>query len=177
MKAIIDKLIEPHMALPAIGSAIMPLLARLVFAGVLLIYFWNSAGTKLEGIFTLDFGAYAQIFPKKFEEVGYDLSQMSMLDTLIVYAGTYTEYLFPALILVGLFTRLAALGMIGFIGVQSLTDIYGHGIDAATIGTWFDRASNSLIVDQRAFWVFVLIYLFFRGAGAISLDRLVLGRN
>jgi putative oxidoreductase len=38
--------------------------------------------------------------------------------------------------------------MIGFIIVQSLTDIFGHGADAATIGGWFDRASDALILDH-----------------------------
>ena len=62
--------------------------------------------------------------------------------------------------------------MIGFVVVQSLTDIVGHGADAATIGAWFDRASGALILDQRAFWVLVLLVRVFKGAGPLSLDRL-----
>ena len=62
--------------------------------------------------------------------------------------------------------------MIGFVVVQSLTDIVGHGVDAATIGAWFDRASGALILDQRAFWVLVLLVRVFKGAGPLSLDRL-----
>ena len=61
--------------------------------------------------------------------------------------------------------------MIGFIIVQSLTDIFGHGVDAATIGGWFDRASDALILDQRLFWVFVLLFLLVQGAGRYSLDN------
>ncbi len=41
-----------------------------------------------------------------------------------------------------LLTRLAALGMIGFVLVQSLTDSLGHKADA---GAWFDRASDAVI--------------------------------
>ena len=62
--------------------------------------------------------------------------------------------------------------MIGFVLVQSLTDIFGHGAEA---GGWFDRASDSLIADQRALWLVVLAVPFFRGAGPISLDH-VIGR-
>lgn len=160
-----------------LAPSVLPTLARLVFAGTLLVYFWSSARTKLSGPFTLDFGAFAQIFPKKFEAAGYDPGAMGVVDRLVVFAGTYAEYVLPALIVVGLLTRLAALGMIGFVVVQSLTDIYGHGADATTIGTWFDKASDALIVDQRAFWVFVLLYLVLRGPGPVSADRFVLGRQ
>ena len=177
MNGVLKRLFLPVDGLDIAGTAIMPTLARLVFAGTLLMYFWNAAGTKLTGLFTLDFGSYAQIFPKKFEAVGYDPSAMSAFDSLVVYAGTYAEYILPALIVLGLFTRLAALGMIGFIIVQSLTDIYGHMIDEKTLGAWFDRFSDSLIIDQRSFWVFLLLYLVFAGAGPLSLDRLIAGRD
>lgn len=158
-----------------LAPTVLPTLARLVFAGVLLRYFWVSAGTKLSTWTTLDFGSYAQIFPKKFEAAGYDPSAMGAYEKLVVYAGTYAEYILPLLIVIGLLTRLAALGMIGFVVVQSLTDIVGHNADAATIGTWFDKASDALIVDQRAFWVFLLLYLAMRGAGPLSVDRFLFG--
>ena len=74
---------------------------------------------------------------------------------------------------VGLFTRLAAFGMIGFIVVQTLTDIYGHGVDAATTGALFDAASDGLIFDQRLLWVTVLFVIFTRGPGTLSLDKLL----
>ncbi|MGB0659669.1 MAG: DoxX family membrane protein [Mangrovicoccus sp.] len=160
---------------------LMPSLARLTFAGVLLFYFWGSAKTKLGdgifGIFAPSTGAYAQIFPQKAEAVLYDPSQFSVLEKLLILAGTWAEFILPLLILIGLFTRLAALGMIGFVVVQSLTDIHGHHADAATIGSWFDRASDSLIMDQRAFWVFLLILLVVKGAGPLSVDRVLLHRT
>jgi putative oxidoreductase len=154
---------------------LLPTLARLIFAGLFLIYFWKSAATKFGGLFTPTPGAYAQIFPKAMEAAGYDVSQLSALHTLVVLAGTYAEFLLPALILVGLFTRLAALGMIGFILVQSWVDITGHGLGEKDIGAWFDRDPSALILDQRVLWIFLLILMVVRGAGPISLDRIVYG--
>jgi len=91
----------------------------------------------------------------------------------VAAARTIAEFVLPILGVLGLFTRLAALGMIGFIAVQSLTDLYGHGgiEHAATLGAWFDRLPDGLILDQRAFWVFLLFYLVIRGGGALSADR------
>lgn len=155
----------------------LSLLARLIFAATLAFYFWASGLTKLGdgllGIFVPSVGAYAQIFPRAMEAVGYDTSQLSLWHTLVVLGGTWAEFLLPALIIVGLLTRLAALGMIGFIVVQSLTDIFAHGVadDPKTLGAWFDRFPDSLILDQRAFWVFVLVVLIIKGAGPLSLDR------
>jgi len=150
---------------------LLPTLARVVFAAVLLAYFWSSALTKLDGPFTPSIGGYAQIFPKVFAAVGYDASQMGLWHWLVVMLGTYAEYVLPAFIVLGLFTRLAALGMVGFVVVQSLTDIYGH---AAAAGAWFDRGSDALILDQRSFWVLLLIVLIVQGAGPLSADRFLL---
>ena len=161
----------------AAGTWLMPLLARFTFAATLLVYFWSSAMTKLGdgvlGLFRPSVGAYAQIFPQQLEAAGYDAGQLSILHWLVVVAGTWAEFLLPTLVVLGLATRLAALGMIGFITMQSLTDIYGHGIEAATIGAWFDRLPDGVILDQRLFWGFTLAYLVVRGAGALSLDALL----
>ncbi|MEM9968838.1 MAG: DoxX family protein [Pseudomonadota bacterium] len=153
---------------------LLPTLARLTFAGVLLMYFINSGLTKLGdgigGIWTPSVGAYAQIFPRAFEAVGYDSDALSAYHTFVVLMGTWAEFILPALIIVGLFTRLAALGMIGFVVVQSLTDIYGHG-QTSELGAWFDRFANAAILDQRGLWIFLLLLLVFKGAGPLSLDR------
>ncbi len=155
--------------------------ARLVFASTLLIYFWNSGLTKLgEGFFGFlspSDGAYIQILPKAFEEAGYDSSGFGLIPNLIVLFGTWAEFILPLLIVIGLFTRLAALGFIGFIAVMSYVDIYGHGADATTIGAFFDKDSSALIADQRLFWVFLMLVLVIKGAGKLSLDRLLLNRN
>jgi len=156
---------------------LLPLLARLTFAAVLLFYFWGSARTKLGdgplGLLVPADGAYFQIFPRVGETVGFDASQLGLFYTLVVVAGMWAELLLPLLIVLGLMTRLAALGMAGFIVVQSLTDVFGHGIGGDDLGHWFDAASGSLILDQRAMWLLLLAILVIRGGGALSVDRLL----
>ncbi|KPP84978.1 MAG: putative oxidoreductase [Rhodobacteraceae bacterium HLUCCA08] len=165
--------------LDRVADAVLTSAARLIFAAVLTGYFWASALTKLDGIFTPSLGAYAQIFPRAMEAAGYDAAQLGLFHWAVVMAGTYAEFILPALLLAGLLTRLAALGMIGFITVQSLTDLIGHGGIAhpETLGAWFDRLPDGLILDQRAFWVFVLLVLVLKGGGPLSVDRLLFGRS
>jgi putative oxidoreductase len=153
---------------------LLPTVARLVFAAVLFSYFWTSAGTKLDGLFTPSLGAYAQVFPRAFEAAGYDVGQMSAWQTLVVLVGAWAEFLLPLLIVLGLCTRLAALGMVGFVLVQSLTDIRGHGAGPETIGAWFDPAADALILDQRVFWTLLFLVLIVKGAGPFSADRFLL---
>ncbi|QUJ77109.1 DoxX family protein [Sulfitobacter albidus] len=156
---------------------LLPTLARFLFAALLLMYFWVSGLTKLGegflGLFSPSTGAYVQIFPKAMEAVSYDTSQFALWQKAVVVAGTWAEFILPALIVVGLLTRLAALGMIGFVVVQSLTDLYGHGgfDDPTVLGAWFDRFPDAVILDQRALWVFLLLVLVIKGAGPLSFDR------
>lgn len=164
-------------ALDRLEPWLLPALARFTFAATLLLYYWSSALTKLgdgpaAGLLTPSVGAYAQIFPRQLEAAGYDASQLSPLHDLVVLAGTWAEFLLPALILVGLLTRLAALGMAGFVLLQSLTDVIGHGLGAAG-GMWFDRMPDGVILDQRLLWLFLLAYLTLRGGGPLSLDALL----
>lgn len=160
--------------LEAAGAWLLPTLARLLFAGILFVYYWGSARTKLgEGPFSPDAGAYIQIFPKAVEAVGYDVSRLSGFHTAVVLAGTWAEFLLPLLVVLGLFTRLAALGMIGFVAVQSWVDVFGHGLGADDFGAWFDGNASALILDQRALWIFLLLVLAVRGAGPFSIDRLL----
>ncbi len=154
-------------------DGLLPTLARLTFGGVLTGYFWASALTKFDSFpFGLSTGAFAQIYPKQIEALGYDASLIGLFPWLVVLAGSYAEFILPALILLGAVTRPAALGMIGFIIVQSLTDIWGHLAGPETIGTWFDRIADAQIMDQRALWVMLLAILVVKGAGPLSIDRL-----
>lgn len=178
INAITAKTTDFHASLATAAPATLGSLARLIFGGVLLMYFWASAGTKLGdgaffGLFSPSSGAFIQMFPRAMEAVTYDASQLSAFHHLVAMAGTWAEFALPLLIVIGLATRLAALGMIGFIIVQSLTDIFAHKADAGTVGAWFDKASDALIVDQRAFWMFALISLVMFGAGPFSIDRLL----
>ncbi len=160
-------------ALGAAAPGLLPLLARLVFAAVLAGYFWSSALTKFDGPFTPSVGAYAQIFPRAFEAVGADTDQLGLFHWAVALAGAWAELALPALLILGLLTRLTALGMIGFVILQSLTDIFGHGADATTIGAWFDRASDAPILDQRALWILLLSAPLLLGPGWLSLDRVL----
>lgn len=155
---------------------VMTTLARFVFAAVLFMYFINSGLTKIPdgfgSLFSASFNGFAQIYPRVALEVSYDITQASGFQKLVILAGTWAEFILPTLIVIGLFTRAAAFGMIGFVVLQSLTDMVGHG---AAAGAWFDNLSDAAILDQRAFWVFVLLYLVFRGAGPLSMDRVLFG--
>ena len=159
---------------------LLGLAARLMFSSVLFFYFINSAMTKVgsgfPGFLVVEGNTYAQMFPKLFESVGYDASKIAFVPYgIMAYAGTYGEFLLPVAILIGLFTRAAALGMIGFLAVMTYVDIFGHDADAKTIGVFFDRIQDSAISDQRLLWLFPLVYLVLRGPGVISLDAILGG--
>lgn len=165
----------------AAGPWLLPLLARLVFSSVLMMFFINSGLTKVGSGFP-DFlipgaGAYAQILPSITEAVSYDTDQIAFFPwKLIVFGGTYAEFLLPVMLLLGVFTRLTSVGFIGFIIVMSFVDIQFHGLEPEAIGAMFDRIHNSVIFDQRLLWVFPLIYLAIKGGGPISVDALILRR-
>lgn len=160
-----------------LAPGLLPLIARATFAAVLLVYFWASAVTKLgpglSGLVLPSQGAYIQIFPRAVEAAGYDISQLGLYHWAVVLAGTWAEFVLPLLIVIGLATRLASLGMIGFVIVQSVTDILGHGVSGASLGLWFDRASDSLLMDQRTLWIVVLLVPMTMGGGWLSLDAVL----
>jgi putative oxidoreductase len=108
--------------------------------------------------------------------VGYDPSALGPLAKATVLFGTWAEFILPALVVLGLFTRIAALGMIGFVIVLTWVDIMGHGAGPETIGAWFNNTSGDAILDQRAFWIFLLIVLVLRGAGPAVARRADLAR-
>ncbi|WP_282158090.1 DoxX family membrane protein [Shimia thalassica] len=148
---------------------VVPTLARLVFVAVLLMYYWNSATLKIDGsIFTPSAGAFGQIFPKAAEAALYDVSQMNILQRLVIFLGTVAEFVLPLLLLIGLLTRLSALAMIGFVMVQTLVDVTGHGVK---LGVLFDNTQT--LIDERTLWVFLFAIIALKGAGPLSLDRLL----
>ncbi|MEM6305177.1 MAG: DoxX family protein [Pseudomonadota bacterium] len=159
---------------------LVPTLARFLFAAVLAIYFLNAGLTKIgegiSGLWTPSLGAYAQIFPKAMEAAGYDVTALSLYHTFVVLLGTWAEFILPVCVVLGILTRLTALGMIGFIAVQSVTDVIGHG-QTGEIGAWFDRFPDAIILDQRMLWAFLLIVLVIKGAGPLSFDRAVQPRT
>ncbi|MBG18476.1 MAG: hypothetical protein CML31_00670 [Rhizobiales bacterium] len=158
------------------------LFARFIFAAVLWAYFLNSAFTKVgegvAGFFMIAPGAYYQIALPAVEAVGGDIDQVAFLPWgLIVTLGTYAEFILPLLVVIGLFTRVAALGMIVFIAVQTLVDITVHMVGPETVGALFDRFPDALVLDQRLLWMMPLVYLTLKGAGLVSVDGLLASRR
>jgi putative oxidoreductase len=159
-------------------SWLLGLIARFAFAAVLWGYFLNSAKTKvgdgLLGFFSISSGAYYQIALPAVEAAGGDVDAVSFFPWgLIVFMGTYAEFILPLLIVIGLFSRLAALGMIGFIAVQTFVDITVHQIGAESIGALFDRFPDSVIADQRLLWILPLAVIVLKGPGLLSVDTLL----
>ncbi|WP_282047061.1 DoxX family protein [Roseibium album] len=159
---------------------LLGLASRFIFAAVLLQFFLNSAMTKIGGdkasivnLFVPIDSAYIQILPKLFEAAGYDSSGIAFFPYgLIVVLGIWAEFILPVLVVVGLFTRFASLGMIVFIIVMTYVDITGHGVDAKTIGALFDGKPYAIIADDRLLWIFLLLVPTLKGPGVISLDWL-----
>lgn len=160
--------------LDRIANEALPLCARLIFAATLTVFFWRAVLTKfgdgLTGLVIPSAGAYGQILPQRFASVGYDTDALNSLDWLIVMLGTYGELFLPIMIVIGLATRFAAIGMIGFLLVMSMVDIWGHNVMP---GQLFDGDPGGIIADQRLYWLLLLLILVFRGAGAISVDHLL----
>ncbi len=149
------------------------LFTRLAFLLTLYIYYLNSAKTKigdgLLGFLSITDGAYIQIAGPAFEAAGYEQSALSLPTHIVVFFGTYGEFILPVLIVLGLFARIGAIGMIGFIVVQTYVDVSVHQV---ALGTLFNGQPGE-IVDQRLFWMIPLIYVALKGPGAVSLDNIL----
>lgn len=183
---LIGKLVHLHNAVfgaieRALAGWFTGLVARFAFASVLFVYYYHSGTQKLgDGLFGFlnpTLGAYASILPQQFEAAGYDPAAVAFFPWyLIVVAGTLGEIILPILVVIGLFSRIAALGMICVVFVQSYVDIVGHGLDEPSIGAMFDRLPDAIIYDQRLMWVTILVLIVVNGPGKLSLDHL-LGRR
>ncbi len=157
---------------------LLPSLARFVFLAVVFMFFWKSAMTKLGdgffGFLSLSNGAYFQIVPKAVEAAGFQPANVSFTADLIVFFGTWAEIILPILVVVGLFTRLASLGMIAFVVVMTYVDLTAHSLKPEVIGTLFDGDVKGLW-DRRLLWIVVLLIPLLKGPGPLSVD-FVLGR-
>ena len=152
--------------------------ARFAFFSVLGLYYlnagWLKLGDGITGFLSPSVGAFGAILPPMLDAAGYDPLGIPFFPChLIVIAGTWAEILLPVMILLGLFTRIAALGMIIFIAVQSYVDINYLGLEPKFIGAMFDRFQDAIIFDQRLMWIVVLLVLVLKGAGKLSLDYLM----
>ena len=118
------------------------LLARLGIAAV----FFQSGRTKVEGWLTLTEGTY-ELFRTE-----YALPLIP--PNVAAHAATYSEHLFPILLVFGLFTRPAALALLG---MTAVIEIFVYP-DA-----WPTHLS----------WTALLLPLLVRGGGQWSLDGLL----
>lgn len=108
--------------------------------------FFQSGRTKVEGLLTITPGAY-QLFEEE-----YKLPLLS--PDVAAHLATYAEHLFPILLALGLFTRLSAaalLVMTLIIGIFVYPD------------AWATHLS----------WAGLLLPVFARGGGALSIDHLI----
>jgi putative oxidoreductase len=120
--------------------SLIALAARLALAGI----FWMSGRTKVEGAFTITDSTYL-LFREEYKVplVPPDLAaQMAAV----------SEHLFPVLLVLGLFTRLSALALLGMTLVIQVF-VYPDA--------WPTHLS----------WAALLLYLAGRGAGKLALDQ------
>ncbi|HEY9208616.1 DoxX family protein [Acidovorax soli] len=120
--------------------SLLALVNRVAVAGI----FWLSARTKVDGWFTVSDGAYA-LFRDEYK--------LPLLPPeLAAQMATVAEHLFAVLLVLGLFTRLSALALLGMTLVIQVF-VYPDA--------WPTHLS----------WAGLMLYLVGRGAGALSLDR------
>lgn len=81
--------------------------------------FWKSAMTKWDGWFTLSFGALASFGDFRLHILGAEYPYPA--PELMAYASGVAEFTFPILLFFGLFTRYAALGLLGMTAIIQLT--------------------------------------------------------
>jgi putative oxidoreductase len=122
--------------------SVLLLTARLGVAGV----FFTSGRTKVEGLLT--------ITPATYELFRTDYKLPLVPPEIAAHAATYSETLFPILLVLGLFTRVGALALLG---MTSVIEIFVYP-DA-----WPTHLS----------WAGLLLPLIALGGGAFSLDRLL----
>jgi putative oxidoreductase len=123
-----------------ICDSLLSLVARISIAAIFLM----SGRTKVEGLLTITPSTY-ELFRTE-----YNLPLLS--PELAAHLATYAEHLFPILLILGLFSRLSALALLG---MTLVIEIFVYP-DA-----WATHLS----------WAGLLLIILARGAGALSLDR------
>ncbi|WP_431265188.1 DoxX family protein [Roseateles chitinivorans] len=125
-----------------ISHDLIALACRFSIAGV----FWLSGRTKVEGWFTLTDTTFL-LFRQ-------DYALPLIPPEWAAYLATGAEHLLPVLLVLGLFTRVAALGVLGMTAVIQ-TFVYPSG--------W----------PTHLTWAAPMLYLLGRGPGRWSLDHVV----
>ncbi len=125
--------------------SIVALVARLAVASV----FWRSAQTKVDG--------FLHIKDTTFFLFREEYKVPFLPPNVAAYLATYQELAFSVLLVVGLASRLSALGLMLMVAVIQIF-VYPEG--------WPDHI----------LWFALLLLIFARGPGAISLDHLLWSR-
>lgn len=129
-----------------IPYSLVALVARLAVASV----FWRSARTKVEGFLQIKDNTFF-LFQEEY--------QVPLLPPdMAAYLTTYAEHIFSVLLVVGLASRLSALGLMLMTLVIQIF-VYPSG--------W----------PEHILWFAALLLIVARGPGAISLDHLFWSRT
>lgn len=140
-------LMWPFVTLQTLAERFLPpwlllLVARVGIANV----FWMSGRTKVEGLLTLK--------PSTLYLFEYEYKVPLLPSDFAAYAATYAEHVLPILLVLGLFTRFSALGLIVMTLVIQLF-VLPDG--------W----------PTHLLWMAPLLVIVRYGAGAISLDKVL----
>jgi putative oxidoreductase len=125
-----------------ISHSFLALCCRISLAAI----FFLSARTKVDGFLTVNDTAYTL-----FEE---EYKVPLIPPDIAAHMATYAEHLFPILLVLGLATRLSALGLLVMTAVIQIF-VYPDA--------WPTHLS----------WAALMLYLIGRGAGAVSVDRII----
>ncbi|WP_296187487.1 DoxX family protein [Pseudomonas sp. UBA1879] len=123
-----------------ITDSVLSLVARIAIAGIFLM----SGRTKVEGFLTITDSTY-ELFRSE-----YKLPLIP--PEIAAHLAAYAEHLFPLLLILGLFSRLSALALLG---MTLVIEIFVYP-DA-----WVTHLS----------WAGLLLIILAKGAGPLSLDR------
>lgn len=118
------------------------LFTRFVLAGI----FWRSARTKVEE------GSWFSISDTTYFLFAEEYSGVPLPSDLAAVLATVSEHVFPILLVLGLFTRLSALALLGMTMVIQIF-VYPEA--------WW---------PVHSLWAALALILIMRGAGSISLD-------
>jgi putative oxidoreductase len=145
--------------LERIPNALIALAARVGIGAT----FWLSGQTKIEGLVLDPVGLHAEFGWPHISEGALELFRTEYALPLIppdlaAPLAAFSEHLFPLMLLLGLGTRYAALGLLG---MTAVIEVFVYP-DA-----W----------PTHAVWAACLLYLVARGGGTISLDHLLARRR
>jgi putative oxidoreductase len=130
----------PRLAQAAIPLPVLSLIARVSIAAV----FFLSGRTKVEGLLTVTDSTYA-LFAEEY--------RLPLIPSdIAAHLATYSEHLFPILLVLGLGARFAALALLGMTVVIEVF-VYPLG--------W----------PTHLLWATVLLYIIRFGAGPIGFDH------